>query len=93
TPLGSVDNAECRIDAIAQSWSVLSGGGSPVRAATAMASVERLLLRSESGLALLFAPPFDKSMPDPGYIKSYPPGIRENGGQYTHGAIWSILAY
>jgi cyclic beta-1,2-glucan synthetase len=93
TPLGSTDNQECRIDAIAQSWSVLSGGGEPVHAATAMASVGRELIRPETGLALLFAPPFDQSMPDPGYIKGYPPGIRENGGQYTHGALWSVLAF
>ncbi|MDR3376070.1 MAG: glucoamylase family protein [Ancalomicrobiaceae bacterium] len=93
TPLGSAANAECRIDAIAQSWSVLSGAGDPVRAAEAMASVERELIKPEIGLALLFAPPFDTSSPDPGYIQGYPPGIRENGGQYTHGAIWSVMAF
>jgi len=93
TPLGSADNQECRIDAIAQSWSLLSGGGDRQRAVTAMASVERELIRPETGLALLFAPPFDRSLPDPGYIKGYPPGIRENGGQYTHGALWSVLAF
>ncbi|MDR3495903.1 MAG: glucoamylase family protein [Ancalomicrobiaceae bacterium] len=92
TPLGSAVSAECRIDAIAQSWSVLSGGGDPTRAAQAMASVERELIKPEIGLALLFAPPFDTSSPDPGYIQGYPPGIRENGGQYTHGALWSVMA-
>lgn len=93
TPLGASGNQECRIDSIAQSWSVLSGGGTPELAAMAMESVERDLIRTEDGLALLFAPPFNRSLPDPGYIKGYPPGIRENGGQYTHGAIWSVMAF
>ena len=93
TPLGSATNTECRIDAIAQSWSVLSGAAEPGRAAQAMSAVGSQLIRRDAGLALLFTPPFDRSLPDPGYIKGYPPGIRENGGQYTHGATWSVLAY
>ena len=93
TPLGSSLNDECRIDSIAQSWSVISGAGDPARAALAMAAVEAQLVEHEAELVLLFAPPFDKTMLDPGYIKGYPPGIRENGGQYTHGAIWSIIAF
>ena len=93
TPLGSTVNAECRIDSIAQSWSVLSGGGDPERARRAMTAVEEYLVRRGDGLVLLFAPPFDTSDVDPGYIKGYLPGIRENGGQYTHGAIWSVLAF
>jgi cyclic beta-1,2-glucan synthetase len=93
TPLGSAVNAECRIDSIAQSWSVLSGAANPPRAARAMAAVEEYLVRRGDGLVLLFTPPFDHGDVDPGYIKGYLPGIRENGGQYTHGAIWSILAF
>ena len=92
-PLGSAANEECRIDSIAQSWAVLSGAAAPERAARAMAAVERELIRRDDGLALLFAPPFDKSALDPGYIKGYPPGIRENGGQYTHAALWSVMAF
>lgn len=91
--LGSAANEECRIDAIAQSWAVLSGAASPERAARAMAAVERELIRRDDGLALLFAPPFDKSVLDPGYVKAYPPGVRENGGQYTHAAAWSVMAF
>ncbi len=93
TPLGSARNSECRIDTIAQSWAVLSGAGQPERAAAALEEAHRQLVRPAEGLALLFTPPFDKSSPDPGYIKAYPPGIRENGGQYSHGAIWSIFAH
>jgi cyclic beta-1,2-glucan synthetase len=93
TPLGSADNIECRIDSIAQSWSVISGAASPVRAAAAMAAVDEYLVRREDGLVLLFTPPFDRTPLDPGYIKGYPPGIRENGGQYTHGALWSVIAF
>lgn len=93
TALGSADSVECRIDSIAQSWAVLSGAAEPERAARAMAAVERDLIRPEDGLALLFAPPFDKTTHDPGYIKGYPPGIRENGGQYTHAALWSVMAF
>ena len=93
TPLGSALNDECRIDSLAQSWSVISAAGDPARAALAMAAVESQLVRHDPGLVLLFAPPFDQTALDPGYIKGYPPGIRENGGQYTHGAIWSIIAF
>ncbi|HSB88141.1 MAG TPA: glycosyl hydrolase family 65 protein, partial [Ilumatobacteraceae bacterium] len=93
TPLGSAMNSECRIDSIAQSWAVLSGAASPAHAARAMAAVDEFLVRLGDGLVLLFTPPFDQSDVDPGYIKGYLPGIRENGGQYTHGAIWSVLAY
>ena len=93
TPLGSSQSDECRIDCIAQSWAALSGAASPERAARAMASVERELIRPQEGLAPLFAPPFDKTPLDPGYIKGYPPGIRENGGQYTHAALWSVMAF
>jgi cyclic beta-1,2-glucan synthetase len=93
TPLGSSLNAECRIDSIAQSWSVLSGTADPAHAARAMAAVEEYLVKRGDGLVLLFTPPFDRGDVDPGYIKGYLPGIRENGGQYTHGAIWSVLAF
>jgi cyclic beta-1,2-glucan synthetase len=91
--LGSAVNPECRIDSIAQSWSVLSGAARPVRAARAMAAVEEYLVRRGDELVLLFTPPFDSSDLDPGYIKGYLPGVRENGGQYTHAAVWSVLAY
>jgi cyclic beta-1,2-glucan synthetase len=93
TSLGATMSEECRIDSIAQSWAVISGTAEPVRAARAMAAVERELIRPEDKLALLFAPPFDKTPLDPGYIKGYPPGIRENGGQYTHAALWSVIAF
>jgi cyclic beta-1,2-glucan synthetase len=92
TPLGSAANDECRIDSIAQSWAVLSGAGDGGRARQAMDSVERLLVRREERLLLLLSPPFDRTYLDPGYIKGYPPGIRENGGQYTHAAVWSAIA-
>jgi cyclic beta-1,2-glucan synthetase len=93
TPLGSATNAECRIDAIAQSWAVISGAADPERAKCAMNSVSDYLIRYGDDLLLLFTPPFDKTERNPGYIKSYPPGVRENGGQYTHAAIWSVIAY
>lgn len=93
TPLGSAQNDECRIDSIAQSWAVLSGAGDSGRAEKSLNQSYEQLVKADDGLALLFAPPFDKSLPDPGYIKAYPPGIRENGGQYTHGAIWSVFAH
>jgi cyclic beta-1,2-glucan synthetase len=93
TPLGSNDSSECKIDAIAQSWSVISGAADPNRTALAMNAVETHLIRHDDKIALLFTPPFDRSTRDPGYIKGYPPGIRENGGQYTHGTIWSIFAF
>ena len=92
-PLGSATNEECRIDSIAQSWAAISGAGRRDRAERAMAAVERELIRPEDGLALLFTPPFDRTPLDPGYIKGYPPGIRENGGQYTHAALWSVMAF
>jgi cyclic beta-1,2-glucan synthetase len=91
-PLGSASSSECRIDSIAQSWSVMSGAADPGRAAHAMANVERLLVRDDPGLALLFTPPFEHTAHDPGYIKGYPPGVRENGGQYTHAAAWTVIA-
>lgn len=93
SPLGSAANAECRIDAIAQSWGVISGAADPERAQRAMTSVREYLIRYGDGLMLLFTPPFDKIEQDPGYIKSYPPGVRENGGQYTHASIWSVMAF
>lgn len=92
-PLGSASSLECRIDSIAQSWGVISGAANPVRAALAMAAVDEYLVRRGDGLVLLFTPPFDKTQLDPGYIKGYPPGIRENGGQYTHAAVWSVIAF
>ena len=93
TPLGSSTNEDCRIDSIVQSWAVLSGAADAMRAADAMAAVDRELIHADDGLALLFAPPFDKAPVDPGYIKGYPPGIRENGGHYTHAALWSVMAF
>ena len=93
TPLGSAENDECQIDSISQSWAVISGAGSEKRARQAMESVERRLVRRESGLLLLFSPPFDQTPLDPGYIKGYLPGVRENGGQYTHAATWSVVAF
>lgn len=91
--LGSRDSEACRIDAIAQSWSVLSGVGDPARSAMAMASLAELLVRRKEGLVLLFSPPFDGGEHDPGYLRAYPPGVRENGGQYSHAAMWSVLAF
>jgi cyclic beta-1,2-glucan synthetase len=93
TPLGSAENEECRIDSIVQSWGVISGAADPVRAARAMSAVEEYLIRRGDGLVILFTPPFDKSTLDPGYIKGYVPGVRENGGQYTHAALWTLIAY
>jgi cyclic beta-1,2-glucan synthetase len=93
TPLGSASNVECRIDSIAQTWSVLSGAGDPARAIQAMASVDRFLIRPSDELILLFSPPFNNTPTDPGYIKGYLPGVRENGGQYTHAAVWTVCAY
>jgi cyclic beta-1,2-glucan synthetase len=93
TPLGSASNTECRIDSIAQSWGVISGAAEPARGARAMAAVEKYLVRRNYRLVLLFTPPFDQGSPDPGYIRGYLPGVRENGGQYTHAAIWSVLAF
>ncbi len=93
TPLGSVASDECRIDSIAQSWAVISGAGERERAARAMSAVNAQLVSRSDGLVQLFTPPFDHTAHDPGYIKAYPPGIRENGGQYTHAAMWSTLAF
>ncbi len=93
SPLGAATNAECRIDSIAQSWAVISGAADPARAAKAMAAADAQLVRREEGLVLLFTPPFVDPAKDPGYIKAYPPGIRENGGQYTHAAIWTAIAF
>ena len=93
TPLGSVANSECRIDSIAQSWAVISRAAEPARASRALAALDKYLVRRDEKLSLLFAPPFVNPAHDPGYIKGYPAGIRENGGQYTHGAVWAALAF
>jgi len=93
TVLGGTSSAECRIDSIAQSWGVLSGAAPSGRATTAMAAVSEQLIRRDQRLALIFAPPFEHPTKDPGYIQGYPPGIRENGGQYTHAALWSVIAF
>jgi len=93
TPLGSHENEECKIDSIAQSWSVLSKAGDADRTILAMQSADKHLVRKEDGLIQLFNPPFDKSDLNPGYIKGYVPGVRENGGQYTHAAIWLVMAF
>ena len=91
--LGSSQNNECQIDSIAQSWAVLSGAADPERTAQAMEYVNRRLVKPDEQMILLFTPPFDKSERDPGYIKGYLPGVRENGGQYTHAAIWTAWAF
>ena len=93
SPLGSASNPECRIDSIAQSWAVLSGAGDVERSRMAMEAVDKHLVRREHGLVQLLDPPFDKSNLNPGYIKGYVPGVRENGGQYTHAAIWAAMAF
>lgn len=92
TPLGSRKSDECKIDSIAQSWSVLSGEGDPARSTTAMGQAMKALVDDELKIVKLFTPPFSKTEKDPGYIKSYPPGVRENGGQYTHAATWFVIA-
>jgi cyclic beta-1,2-glucan synthetase len=92
-PLGTSQNLECQIDSIAQSWAVISAAADPARASQAMRSVEEKLVNWNDSLVLLFTPPFEKTHLDPGYIKSYPPGIRENGGQYTHAALWATMAF
>jgi cellobiose phosphorylase len=92
-PLGSASNDECQIDSISQSWSVLSGAGDTDRSKIAMESVNKRLVRHEYSLVQLLDPPFDKSDLNPGYIKGYVPGVRENGGQYTHAAIWAAMAF
>jgi cyclic beta-1,2-glucan synthetase len=93
TPLGSAGNTECRIDSIAQSWGIMSGAAEQGRASRAMAAVNSQLVRRPEGLVLLFTPPFDHTTKDPGYIKGYVPGIRENGGQYSHAAAWTVIAF
>ncbi len=93
TPLGTSTSSECQIDSIAQSWGVISGAADPIRAVRSMAAVDEQLLFGDEGLALLFTPPFDLTPLDPGYIKGYPPGIRENGGQYNHAATWLVIAF
>ena len=93
TPLGSASNAECQIDSITQSWAQLSGAADPLRTATALDALERRLVQREQGLIALLAPPFDTSALNPGYILGYLPGVRENGGQYTHAAIWAAMAF
>src|SRR4029078_4977777 len=92
TPLGSVQNEECKIDSLTQSWAVLSQTAHPQRAERAIEAVRAHLVRSDAGLVLLLTPPFDRTAHDPGYIKGYLPGIRENGGQYTHAALWTVIA-
>ncbi len=92
TPLGSSANDECRIDSIAQSWAAISGAADPDRAKQALDAVDQQLAKDEDGLLLLFTPPFDKGALQPGYVKGYVPGVRENGGQYTHAATWLVLA-
>jgi len=93
SPLGSADNPECQIDSIAQSWSVLSGAGDAERSRMAMEAVDQRLVHRDHALIQLLDPPFDKSNMNPGYIKGYVPGVRENGGQYTHAAIWAAMAF
>ena len=92
TPLGSVQNEECKLDSLTQSWAVLSGAAQPRRAERAMDAVRAHLVRRDAQIVLLLTPPFDRMAHDPGYIKGYLPGVRENGGQYTHAAIWTIIA-
>ena len=93
TPLGSASQAECKIDSLAQTWAIISGAADQVRGQKAMEAVEKYLVRPENKMILLFTPPFDKTPLDPGYIKGYLPGVRENGGQYTHAAVWCIFAH
>jgi cyclic beta-1,2-glucan synthetase len=93
TPLGSARNEECSIDSISQSWAVISGAGEPARVKSAMAAIDKRLANREKNILQLLDPPFDKSEMDPGYIKGYVPGVRENGGQYTHAAIWMVMAF
>jgi cyclic beta-1,2-glucan synthetase len=92
SPLGSRTSDECKIDSIAQSWSVISGAGKPDRTHTAMQSLNKYLVREDARLIMLLTPPFDKTTHDPGYIQGYLPGVRENGAQYTHAALWAVLA-
>jgi cyclic beta-1,2-glucan synthetase len=92
-PLGAASNIACRIDSLAQSWAVLSAAADPARAERAMAALYEHLVRPSDGLVLLFTPPFDQDASDPGYVRGYPPGIRENGGQYSHAAAWAVMAF
>jgi cellobiose phosphorylase len=92
-PLGSASNPECQIDALPQAWAAISGLGSQERVRTALAAVAQRLVRPDAKLIQLFDPPFDKSPMDPGYIRGYVPGVRENGGQYTHAAVWTVMAF
>jgi cyclic beta-1,2-glucan synthetase len=92
SPLGSRTSDECKIDSIAQSWSVISGAGDPERSKMAMQSLNKYLVDEEARLLKLLTPPFDKTTHDPGYIQGYLPGVRENGAQYTHAALWAVLA-
>ena len=92
-PLGAAQNAECRIDSLPQSWATIAGVGDPERRRLALDSMWDQLVRQDLQLVQLFTPPFDRSALEPGYIKGYPPGIRENAGQYTHGAVWAALAF
>src|SRR6202044_3210372 len=92
-PLGSQTSEECQIDSLPQSWAVISGAGDPERARQGMSSVLSRLVKPDSGIVQLFDPPFDRTALDPGYIKGYIPGVRENGGQYTHAAIWTAMAF
>ncbi|SFV07779.1 Cellobiose phosphorylase [Pseudoduganella namucuonensis] len=93
TPLGSHENEECQIDSISQSWGVLSGAANKERVHGAMEQVDQRLVRRDHGLIQLLDPPFDKADPNPGYVRGYVPGVRENGGQYTHAAIWTVMAF
>lgn len=93
SPIGSADNEECRIDGISQSWGVISGAADNDKKYISMESLESLLIDKENGLIKLLDPPFENSKIEPGYIKAYLPGVRENGGQYTHAAMWAILAF
>ncbi|MCD9029379.1 cyclic beta 1-2 glucan synthetase [Luteimonas sp. BDR2-5] len=93
TPIGSHASDECRIDSISQSWAVLSGAADPARARRAMAALDAHLVKRDAGLIQLLEPPFDRTTHDPGYIRGYVPGVRENGGQYTHAAVWSAMAF
>src|SRR5207302_10131195 len=92
TPLGSAQNSECKVDSLTQSWAVLAKVAHPRRAERAMDAVHAHLVRRDAELVLLLTPPFDRMAHDPGYIKGYLPGVRENGGQYTHGALWAVRA-
>ncbi|MGZ3795590.1 MAG: GH36-type glycosyl hydrolase domain-containing protein [Pseudobdellovibrionaceae bacterium] len=93
TPLGSAADSECRIDSLAQTWAVISGAADPARARHGMQALDNMLVRRQEKLVLLFSPPFDKTPLDPGYIKGYVPGVRENGAQYTHAATWCVIAW